>query len=437
MKILPFTIQTTKDKLTSRAGLVCIAQLMSQLKFSELVDRAFVSPKSNRGFRASTFVNAFMLMLNEGGRCLDDLRHIRDDKALGLLLDNAIIPSADAAGNWLRRHGQTGVSALAQINKSVLAATLHHCKQVTLDIDATAVVSAKQEAKWTYLKHQGYMPMVGHIAQTGQILASDFREGNASPAKENLEFIKQCVDALPDGVSIRHLRIDAAGYQARVIGYAIEQNIQFAIRAKMSNELRQMILSTKEWQPLIYRDGSSSQSESTCRLIHTVTGLETPFEVVVQRKPKHGQHEIELAENAPQSLESIEHNGYIYRAIATNRNDLSQSEAIHWYNQRGEHSENRIKELKADFGANLMPCGQFHANALYFSLTTLAYNLFALMRQLLPAPWEVCRAKTLRWRLFALAGKVVRHGRKIRLKLTSPNTQTLNAAMQSIQAFAP
>ena len=30
--------------------------------------------------------------------------------------------------------------------------------------------------------------MVGHIAEVGQIVACDFRQGNASPAKENLSF---------------------------------------------------------------------------------------------------------------------------------------------------------------------------------------------------------------------------------------------------------
>ena len=40
--------------------------------------------------------------------------------------------------------------------------------------------------------------MVGHIAQTGQIVAVDFREGNIPSAQYNLAFIKQCQDALPE-----------------------------------------------------------------------------------------------------------------------------------------------------------------------------------------------------------------------------------------------
>ena len=50
--------------------------------------------------------------------------------------------------------------------------------------------------------------------------------------------------------------------------------------------------------------------------------------------------------------------------MATNRDELSDSEIIHWYNQRAEDSENRIEELKLDFGGDTLPCSDFNANAL-------------------------------------------------------------------------
>jgi hypothetical protein len=80
---------------------------------------------------------------------------------------------------------------------------------------------------------------------------------------------------------------------------------------------------------------------------------------------------------------------------------LSDSKVIHFYNQRGEDSENRIKELKNDFGARQMPCGDFNANALYFDICSLSYNLFALMRQILPLEFANKRAKHVRNRLYA------------------------------------
>jgi hypothetical protein len=40
------------------------------------------------------------------------------------------------------------------------------------------------------------MPMVGHIAQTGQIVATDFKAGNVLLNVDNLGVIKTCQDAL-------------------------------------------------------------------------------------------------------------------------------------------------------------------------------------------------------------------------------------------------
>ena len=41
------------------------------------------------------------------------------------------------------------------------------------------------------------------------------------------------------------------------------------------------------------------------------------------------------------------------------------------------------------------------------------------MRSLMPVRFERCRVQTIRWHLYALAGKVVIHGRNVYLKLQS------------------
>ena len=61
------------------------------------------------------------------------------------------------------------------------------------------------------------MPMIGHIAEIGQIAAVDFRLGNVPPAKDNLAFIQQCQQSLPESCTVKALRIDAAGYQTKII----------------------------------------------------------------------------------------------------------------------------------------------------------------------------------------------------------------------------
>lgn len=177
MNILPHKLATTNNLLTSRAGLLAIAQVMESINLSERIDKYFPQPKSNRGFKPSAFIETLILMQHEGSFHLDDVRHISDDDALRTLLGLDKIPQASSLGSWLRRLGKDTQSfaAWTQVNKAVLKAALHQRKGITLDIDALEVIAHKADAQWTYKNNKGYMPMVGHVAEVGQIVACDFR----------------------------------------------------------------------------------------------------------------------------------------------------------------------------------------------------------------------------------------------------------------------
>lgn len=87
------------------------------------------------------------------------------------------------------------------------------------------------------------------------------------------------------------------------------------------------------------------------------------------------------------------------------------------HNQRGE-SENWHKEVKGGFGMEQMPCGEFEANAMYFSIGVLAYNLGELLkRRVLSASYRTATVATLRWNAYRLAGKLVRHTRRLILRI--------------------
>jgi hypothetical protein len=110
---------------------------------------------------------------------------------------------------------------------------------------------------------------------------------------------------------------------------------------------------------------------------------------------------------------------------------------VHWYNQRAEDSENRIKELKLDFGGDTLPCSDFEANALYFRIAALSYNLFALMRQLLPEDLADHRVTTIRWRLYGMAAKVVKTGRQVWFKLQDKQRNLLAQVLLALRRFEP
>lgn len=440
MKILPYKLRTTTDNLTSRAGLLAIAQVMQSLHLEERINQLFSLPKSNRGYLPSSYLQTLILMQHEGSFHLDDVDNLHQDLALTEVLGLKQIPKATAIGNWLRKTGSDDKTFefLTELNKVFLQTALHNKKAITLDIDATEIISGKKEAKWTYKKNQGYMPIVGHIAEIGQVVASEFRDGNTSPAKQNLEFIWQCEAGLPDNCMVKFLRIDAAGYQTNIIKYCDEKQIGYAIRAKLNSTIKHEINSLDEsaWTPMLNKYGEEIRKQQTYRTVNCIGDYEQPFTLIIQRKRIDGQTELDLTEDHKET-EQIISEKYIYRAIATNRNNLSDSELIHWYNQRAEDSENRIKELKLDFGADVLPCSDFKANALYFTICTLSFNLYALMRMLLPEQLSHHRVTTMRMKLYAMAAKVVKTGREIFVKLQSKNQQLLELVLKHISKLEP
>ena len=438
MSILPHKIGISKRILTSRVGLIVVAQLMQRLGLEQLADRQLPVAGSYRSYRQGAMFNIFMLLFHEGGRCLDDVSHLEKEKPLMKLLGCGKLPGAKTLGNWLRRAGRSdqAMQGLVNLNKTILAAGLYNRTQITLDIDATVIESSKRAARYTYKKHRGYTPMVGHIAETDPVVAVEFREGNESPNKENLQFIQRCESALPEGVSVSNIRIDAAGYQATVINYAMDSGMGFAIRAKMDSAVKETLSEIKdcEWRPLVCRDGSESDTEQVCRTLHVMTKTEA-FTLVVQRKRIDDDDNSQLDILINSDDETGVRGRNIYRAIATNLDELSDPEVVHFYNQRGESSENRIKELRSDFAAARLPCGDFHANAAWLMLSSIAYNLFALMRMVLPNSLSTARAPTVRLRLYDVAALIVRHARQWTVKVNACHRKVMDEALDHIRGF--
>jgi hypothetical protein len=182
--VLPFKLEETKDLITSNAGLALLGEFVVGLGLLEALDNHLPAPGSSVGYRSSEHIFPLILMLSGGGRSLEDLRQIRDDKGLREVIGLRRMPSSDAAGDWLRRSGTNGsLGKLGEVNRKVIKRGLKYdgIKGYTLDIDATGIEAEKELAKMTYKGSFGYMPIVGHLAENGLVIGDEFREGNQAP----------------------------------------------------------------------------------------------------------------------------------------------------------------------------------------------------------------------------------------------------------------
>jgi hypothetical protein len=157
-----------------------------------------------------------------------------------------------------------------------------------------------------------------------------------------------------------------------------------------------------------------------------MAGTEKAFRLIVVRYPWQG----DLFDDRPR-----------YHVIASNRVESAEDTLI-WYHQRSEVSENGIKELKIGFGMERMPCGQFKANAAFFRIGAIAHNLFVLFKHTtLDDGWHRHRVATVRWRLFHLPGKVVRHAGALVLRIAAEFVELFRTirrkSLHMAQAFSP
>lgn len=400
--VLPFKLEITRETITSHAGLALLGEFCVGLGLPAVIDRSMPKPGSGAGYKASEYVLPLVLMLNGGGRSLEDMRVIRNDVGMREILPLGRVPSSDAAGDWLRRMGEgQGLAGLAEAKRRFLKRALKYdgIKDYTLDIDATGIEAQKESAAMTYKGFAGYMPIVGNLAENGLVVGDEFREGNEPPGSRNLEFIKYCIRQMPAGKRIKALRADAASYQADIINFCNKEALQFALGADLDEAVVRAIksLPESEWQS--YRGGHIAET------VHCMNRTRKAFRLIVVRRP----YQKGLFDEGDMKLS--------YTAIASNRIDSAEA-VMDWYHQRGECSENRIKELKIGFGMERMPCGQTVANAVFFRIGAMAYNIYRLfVLKTLDVGWHKHQVQTVRWRLFQTAGKVVDHANRVYLKV--------------------
>lgn len=403
--ILPFDIETTNAALTAHGGLLLPYETARALKLGKVIDRELPGPGSGRGYKPSEFVIPMILMLHGGGKKLDDLREIEGEVNLRHLLRVNGLPASCTNGDWLRRMGQDGLglTGLERVNNHMVIEGLRRDKRkgYTLDVDAVVIESEKMEAQWTYKKEKGYQPLLGFLFELGLAIKDEFRDGNVPAGSGIAEFLKSCCEKMPPGKRIGYFRSDSAGYQAKAINYCADNGILFSITGDKDSAVIKSIKTIKETEWEEYQKG-----RQIAETVHTMNDTKEAFRLIVQRWPKR---QGDLFDPEP----------YSYRVIATNRTE-SPGEVIDIHNQRGQ-AENYIKELVSGFGMEWMPCRETYANAVFFRIGVLAYNLFLLMKNLIMFPWyRTSTIATVRWKLYQTAGMVVSHARRTVLKLAAP-----------------
>ena len=464
---------SSRHGLTSFAGLPVYFDLIKASGLGAAI-RRYVRAAGSQGWLDTQMVLAAIFLNLSGGDCVEDIERLERDDGFGAILRaiekellsraerrslksrwrrerERAAPTPSALSGWLERfHDPAAPKAVAgtalipavteplrglwRVNQALLEFMQAHqpAATATLDMDATLIETHKLEALYCYKKFKAYQPLNCWWAEQGVMLYSEFRDGNVPAGHEQSRVLKDSLGHLPEGVKKVYLRSDTAGYQAELLLYCGEGKdprfgvIEFAIGADVTEALRAAVRATPEsaWRPLVRLvDGKPQQTDQEWAEVVYIPNWaghgrnRADYRFLAIREPLR---QLALGDEAklPFPTQAFGPKGvYKLFAVVTNRT-LPGDQVIWWLRERCGKSEEVHSAMKSDLAGGQMPSGLFGANAAWWALTILAFNLNAAMKRLaLGKDWEPRRMKALRYHLIGLPGRVVAHARRLIVRL--------------------
>lgn len=426
--------------VTAHGGVPVLVEHFRSSGAASIVDEEVSYKKRQRGLTASETVASLLALWASGGEPCEDLDRLRDDDGLSLLLGHAL-PAAQTARDFLdgfeeadlpllgggasavRAEGR-GLRGLALASRAVVEDLQRRAPATvaTIDVDATIVASSKRAAKVAYDGRRGYQPVIALWSEQDVIVADEFRDGNVPASVGNRRVIERALSALPGGVEEVYLRADSALYDHALMVFLDQRKVGFAISVMVSPGIKRRMEALAEadwtferedgdavrhWAVLDYLpDGAIDQKDGAVRRLRYIA-------IRIARK----QGAL-FADGA-----AVKH-----FCVVTNRADPEGGDAgdlLRWHRGKAGTVEHAHDVLTNELAAAALPSQKFGANAAWFRMNAMLYNLLSAFKRLgLPDELRAIRPKRLRFLVLNTLGRVISHARERLLRCASAFART-------------
>ena len=443
--ILPFVIRHGNgEEVTAHAGLPLVIEAMRAVRLEEVVEAQLTVAKRERGFSETEKLEALVLLVASGGDRIQDIRILAEDQGLGRLLDRQL-PSPDALLDflgacddpqvWAQRPADekswvppetAPLMGLGEVNRALVArAADRQTTAATIDHDGTIIEAHKRDARVAYEGTRGYQPLVAVWVEQDLIVGDEFRDGNVPGNKDPLASVRRAFAALPAWVEKRYFRGDSADYYEPLLKYLVKEQITFSISADMSPELRAVC---KAVPP----EGWGELADREREVVHVAEVEFTPGDWPKSATPlRYVGMRI-----TPRQQELFAERGPKYLAVVTNRpapeegavprgDEMRAPELMRWHWEKAGTIEHVHRSLKDELGAGVLPSQRFGANAAWFRINAITYNLLTLLkRRALPERFRLARPKRLRFEIFNTPARLASHQSQLLAHLSASPERT-------------
>lgn len=433
------------NEVTAHAGSALLIELGRRSGVMAAAEKHLPVKKSPKGLGQGQFVESFVLLSALGGDCLDDFDGLRRDRGMAALLGYDL-PAASTARQWLDRFhdpdvvkgrprqgsfippesaGLAGLRAVVQHSVRTYVSAVQPGPEVTLDVDAHLVESSKRSALPTYEGFRGFQPLLVAWAESGLVLADEFRDGNVPASRGIRELVDEAYASLParaDGASWQvSVRSDSAAYEQQTLDHWHGRGWRFAVSADLSPQLRAEIvaLPLEAWQPWAVEAGGVVREWAEVPYVPSRVG---------EKRDTEPYRYLTIRVRTPQGVLFGDGSTVKHFAVVTNDWETAGQALLEWQRGKAGTIEHVHRVLKDELAAGVYPSDKFGANAAWLRLQVLTHNLLELLKATALDPqYRRARPKRLRFAIFTQFGRVVHHARQHFVRLL---TRALEAVVR-------
>ena len=410
---MEFEIGYTSKEITPWGGMVFLKQFLQRTGFREVISLSPDLPKSmsNRGYDTSTIVEAFITSIWCGASRFLHTEVTRHDAALADIFDWKGTPGQDTYKRFFNKFDQATNQRVSDYLYSWIFDNFKF-DNFTLDIDSSIMTryGNQEGAKKGYNPNKrgrsSHHPLIAFIADVKLVANMWLRSGDTSSANNFLGFLEDTLSKLGNK-NVSLIRLDSGFCQAAIFEYLENKTLDYIVAAKFTHPIQRLIHSSSHWIVL-------DKGIEICEQMYQSATWKEPRRIVVVRQKIKDRPQAPGKQLGLFSEEEVYKN-YRYSAYLTSLK-LAPAEIWRLYRGRGD-AENRIKELKYDFGFDSFNLKEFYATEAALTMAMIAYNLMALFRTFVIQEKTQRTLSTLRYRTFAIGAYFEKINDKLILRI--------------------
>ena len=399
-------IEYSDQKVTPFGGMRLMKEMLDQLNVRDFFD-CLPLPKrgSNRAYHAYEIIEGFWLSIWTGASRFVHADWLRYDTVLQEIFGLTRMPSQSTYSRFFNKFSwQRNTEVFTELNKWFFEKI--NIGTMTLDVDSTIITryGGQEGARKGYNPKKpgrnSHHPLIAFLSQTRMVVNAWMRPGNTSSLSNCVNFLKETMGILSDK-KVGLIRADSGFYSAKVLEYLESIKLSYIIAVKFYETIKWEIHSISQWVEV-------------CKgiAVAEIKYKERRYVIVrkdIEKRPKATGKKLLFEEEMPR---------YRYSCYVTNL-DLSAKEVWKLYQTRAD-CENRIKELKYDFGADQFCLKSFWATEAAFRFIMVAYNIMSLFRHIAVQRSTLSSMRTVKAYCFALGAWIRNHANRKVLKISLP-----------------